>query len=643
MRARVRLVVALAITSAMIAGVLFSANARTGAKAPRIKNKVFAAAVKAEQGKARWPWLQHLSSGTTYALLQGAGVLDARAEAAAHKKGAAPALPPTNNTQGCQNTFVSGLISNVRVNQDCSRRRQAEETIVANPLNPLNLIGGQNDSRVGFNHCGYDWTFNHGTNWGDQIPPFYQFIQGDGHTVDACSDPTATFDASGNAYAGGVLFDVTSVDSTIIVEKSNAGIGGAFYHSPCAACLGPFQTYADNPPGIVATHDDPCVADDKELMVADAHSASPKANNVYMTWTIFRAGAAVGCSSTGIPGSFDSPIFFSQSTTGGATWSSPVEISGSNGAICTANSAEADASACDQDQGSFPIVGPDGTIYVAWSNANVPSGGLPPFGDGSEQVLFVKCPPGNACTSASDWSAPVKVDSSTENMPFGPGGTAGCPGGRTCLPPNGYRVPGDETYISMSIDNAGNLYLVHSDFRNGPTATCPGDVPVTSSMHDCNMDVFYLTSTAASGGSAWSAAHNLTPSSSFGTTAQWQPGSQVTANGAFLDVAYYDRRYGACETTGCNDITWARVPNPLAFSLGSVQYTRITTGSMPNLVPANNPIQAGFLGDYMWLSHDNNGGLNAGNPIIVWADTRGLNGAVEEDVYYSTPPLHTGH
>ena len=53
---------------------------------------------------------------------------------------------------------------------------------------------------------------------------------------------------------------------------------------------------------------------------------------------------------------------------------------------------------------------------------------------------------------------------------------------------------------------------------------------------------------------------------------------------------------------------------------------------MPNLVVANDPIEAGFIGDYMWVSSDSHG-----NPLIAWADTRGLRGAVEEDIYASTP------
>ena len=51
---------------------------------------------------------------------------------------------------------------------------------------------------------------------------------------------------------------------------------------------------------------------------------------------------------------------------------------------------------------------------------------------------------------------------------------------------------------------------------------------------------------------------------------------------------------------------------------------------MPNLVVANNPLQAGFLGDYIWVSAD-----TKGRALITWADTRGLNGSVEEDVYFA--------
>ena len=65
-------------------------------------------------------------------------------------------------TEGCQNVFHRHGKVNIRVNQDCSFRRQAEEAIQINPLDERNMVAGQNDSRIGFNHCGYDWTFNGG-------------------------------------------------------------------------------------------------------------------------------------------------------------------------------------------------------------------------------------------------------------------------------------------------------------------------------------------------------------------------------------------------------------------------------------------------------------------------------------------------
>jgi hypothetical protein len=105
----------------------------------------------------------------------------------------------------------------------------------------------------------------------------------------------------------------------------------------------------------------------------------------------------------------------------------------------------------------------------------------------------------------------------------------------------------------------------------------------------------------------------------------------VSPDGTKLFVGYYDRSYGTCETTGCNDITMATIKKPATAS-PIIQYTRITTSSMPNLVVANNPLQAGVLGDYMWVATD-----SSGQPRLVWADTRGLGGTVEEDIYTASP------
>src|SRR5439155_25841557 len=67
------------------------------------------------------------------------------------------------------------------------------------------------------------------------------------------------------------------------------------------------------------------------------------------------------------------------------------------------------------------------------------------------------------------------------------------------------------------------------------------------------------------------------------------------------------------------------------------KYTRVPS-SMPNPVTSNNPLEAGFLGDHMWLDLD-----SEGRALLAWADTRQHAGtAPEEDVYYARVPALSG-
>jgi hypothetical protein len=612
MKRKYRLMLVVVLILMLATFNLSSQQAVTQVTSQQPGNSVLARALDIEMGVVKpAQYEQKVSSGPVYTLLEASGILKERENAIASLAGALNKFPRTEplfnqTTLGCQNVFKGdhGTV-NIRVNQDCSLRRQAEEVVVANPTNLDNLVAGQNDSRLGFNHCGYDWSFDGGKTWGDMTPPFWSFILLDGHTSDACSDPTATFDSEGNAYVGGIIFDINSNANAIIVSKSNMGIDGAFYHSPQP---GAFQIYSTDP-GVVANDNDPNIFNDKEFIVADATASSPKANYVYATWTRFNldTGAGVGV---------DSPIYFSQSSDGGATWSPGIEISGINPTYCTDFSGEADPGACDQDQGSHPIVGADGTVYVAFGNGNTPV-------VGTNQHLIVKCAGTADCTDPANWSVPAKIGDDYGTQPFGPDAITGCPAGRQCLPPNGYRMD-DFVQGSISVDSQGNLYAVWADFRNG-AANCNPLGDAATATPPCNNDVLYAYST--DGGMTWSQAINITAANRFGQTAQWMPWSAVTPKGDMLYVAFYDRSYGNCEFDGCNDITLASIAKPKSKSL-RVRYSRLTTDSMPNLVVANNPAQAGFLGDYMWVTVD-----TKGQPYVVWADTRGLHNTVEEDIY----------
>ena len=550
---------------------------------------------------------QHVSEGVLNTYLEATG------RGAAQRSGRVGALSLPSGVRerslGCANIFDGDGARNIRVNQDCSLRRQAEEFIAINPTDPDNLIAGQNDSLIGFNHCGIDFSFDRGETWGSYTPPFWQFIQLDGHTSDAASDPAVTFDSRGNAYFTCIIFNVNTDANSIVVAKSNAVHGGSLFHSPAPLS---FQDFRSVPLGVVAADNNPFIFNDKEFINADRNATSPKRDRVYVTWTRFndRTGAGRGA---------NNPIFFSESRDGGATWSRGIEISGRNSAICTFGSGSPNPDACDDDQGSWPEVGPDGTIYVAFGNGNTPLFGV-------NQILMVKCGPLADCTNAANWSKPVKVADMIELHPLAPPGgdpVSGCPSGRQCLPPNGYRAP-MVTSITILADptDLNRLYVTWADTRN-IAANCRFPLRTNVATPPCNNDVFIAKSTNA--GATWGAP--VLVSNEPKKAAQWQPWSAIMPNGKVF-IAYYDRQYGTCETTGCNDIT-------LAISRdggSSFEYQRITTASMPNLVVANNPIQAGFLGDYMGIAADRKG------VVIVWADTRGRRGTVEEDIYFARFP-----
>ena len=132
----------LAVTAA--AAVVLIATQITATSGPAIANRVLARQLNIELGKAqKHPYEQRLSSGAMYALLEATGQLQQRAAAQGNSGNHADNSRISHlGTQGCANTFSGGAVVNIRVNQDCSLRRQAEEVVLVNPTDPLNLIAG---------------------------------------------------------------------------------------------------------------------------------------------------------------------------------------------------------------------------------------------------------------------------------------------------------------------------------------------------------------------------------------------------------------------------------------------------------------------------------------------------------------------
>lgn len=593
----------LVVVLAVVACVGWTGGVRSQPVPPGAQtgNRALAAAISSTTpADVRTAKIPSLSGGVVDTILSALGRTPAVSAAGAGP----PPLAVRPRSNGCPNVF-RGRVDNIRVNQDCSLRRQAEQFIAINPTDPTNLVAGQNDSRIGFNHCGIDYSLDRGRTWGDMLPPFWQFVAKDGHTFDAASDPAVAFDSRGNAYFTCVVFDINSAASAILVTKSNAVFKGSVFHSPDPNPPNT-QVFRTEPSGVVANDNDPAIFHDKEFLAADQSPTSPKRDTVYVTWTRFRTACAPGGS-----GYCESPIYFSQSTTGGATWSPGIEISGKSAGLCdfgNFSDPALDPAKCNFDQGSYPVVGPDGTVYVVFNNGNTPTL--------VGQQLLVRCLPSKNCAQAASWEGPFGVGEDVATQPFT------CPqaAGRQCLPPNSFRI---NDFPSLAIDRtSGALYAVWADFRNGgPCATNAQGLPVEPCANH-NNDVFLARS--RDGGLNWEAAVKVNQDT--GLAAQVYPWAAVGTNGTIY-VGYYDRRYG-CETFGCVDVTLS------ASTDGGLTFTdqRITTSSMPG--PETNPVQAGFLGDYNAVAADGQG------VVLVWADTRGLYDQNEQDVYFAAlPPI----
>jgi hypothetical protein len=241
----------------------------------------------------------------------------------------------------------------VTANQDTGGAPQNETAIAVDPNNADRLVAGANDYVTGTWGCtingvpcsasgdGYSGTFysnDGGTSWccsstdpahlGTLIPGVTKLTGGQ---YDAAGDPSVAFDSRGHVFYSGLGFNRTSAPNTVAVNKGTFdGVGHLTW----------------GPPTFINPTTSPAILNDKSWIAADSNPSSPFRDRVYVTWTRFifnpRNGRYV-----------QSPIAFVFSSDGGATFSDPVLICGN----------------VLYGQGSRPVVGPDGTVYVFWNGS----------------------------------------------------------------------------------------------------------------------------------------------------------------------------------------------------------------------------------------------------------------------------------
>ena len=559
-------------------------------------------------------------------------------------------------TVGCSGRTSHG---NVRVNQDCTYRRNAEEMNATNPLDRSNLVAGQNDSRTGFNQCAFDWSTNNGNNWGDEIPPFRQKLNSppdeaptasdpnthsidptqDGtlHTYDADSDPALTVDAFGRSYFSCVSFDVLSNASLIWASSSPPGAQGSFY----------FNLSSFSRRFVVAEDNSPEIAHDKEFITSDPFKrlpngdTNPRAGNAYMTWTVFKFNdRCVTADNTG--GYCQSPIYGSMTTDAGLHWSTPEVISGSAPGICTLGNffdPTASASDCNQDQGSDPKVLPNGDLVVTFQNASGPGTAL-------AQVLAVHCnPSGNSAAGTAHFNCASPRLVAKEQL----AGEPTCDFGRgpeECIP-GAYIRTNPFPRIGVNQKN-GNTYVTWQDYQRRDNGAKEWSIQLSKSTD---------------GGLTWTGPVTINPDT--GLDHYFPAIDLVAKNGQDrVGVSYYRTERvpneAAVPAAGFNPcpgvIPLFPTGGPCQAGVGATNSDYVLAGGsdlnapyrfkvLSPVFPPPDGAQAGFNGDYSGLT------INRGDEAHpIWSDTRNVdpyypaNGVLhDEDVFTDTIGLPNGH
>ncbi|HEU5380800.1 MAG TPA: hypothetical protein VFV38_35710 [Ktedonobacteraceae bacterium] len=534
-------------------------------------------------------------------------------QTAAHTTSALHSTYFPSSDDGCP----QNLGENVKVNQNCLNltdtslqgrgQAQNETAIAQDPLHPNNLVATYNDYRRGDGNCYGSFSRDGGRSWTDSTIPMgftngapfggvaRQYWQAGG-------DTSVAWDTRGNAYFSCQVFmrgpgttNNPDLSSAFYIFRST-GNDGASWNFPGRLVFGTFTQNS-------------AILNDKQYMTIDNHLNSPFRDRIYVTWTIFAADGTAY-------------IYEAHSSDYGETFSTPVVVSTTSSLCVNTFGAATPNGTCNANQDSQPFTGPDGALYVVYSNFNNALSGP---NDNHNQILLSKSTDGGAT-----FSAPVLVGNFND-LPDCATYQGGQDAGRACVPEKGASMTSvfrAGNYASGAVDPAnGAVIVTFGSYINKDSNPSNGCVPAgfgvgggnaytgVKTVGACNNKILESISTnggASFNGTVTDPTTMTVVSSAQGqaTTDQWWQWAAFTRDGK-LAVSYYDRQYGNDETTGLMDFSLSGSRNLQNFGV-----RRVTSSSMP--VPTEFPDAQGnstFFGDYTGLAAVDNA-----HPI--WMDTR---------------------
>src|SRR6266699_4216797 len=309
---------------------------------------------------------------------------------------------------------------NIKVNQNClnltdsdlqGRGQANNETAIAqDPLHPNHIVATSNDYIRGDSNCVADFSKDGGQSWAEsEIPTGFTRGTNFGNVArqywQAAGDPSLAWDTRGNAYYACLVFQrgpgVTNnpdFSSAIYVFRSTGNFG-ASWNFPGRPVIESFNTTF-------------FPFEDKPYMTIDDNKGSPFRDRVYVTYTESLPNGTV-------------KIFESFSSDYGESFSPRVLVSTSS-PLCPHSVGT--PGKCDVNGFPQPFTGPDGSLYVIYSNFNNAEKGPK---DNHVQILLSKLTDG-----CKTFSAPVKV-SDYNDLPDCATYQGGQDAGVSCVPEKG--------------------------------------------------------------------------------------------------------------------------------------------------------------------------------------------------------------